>query len=148
MANELDLLTADRVEQAQGVTPQILPCIALEAIEAGAPVRYDPSTTTGKVRNANGSDMTEGKLLGIALKSVAANEPVSVMMYGLLDGFNLDALAFGATIYLSDTDARISNVAGTKAVTVGYVAAGHANLIGETPKKLLLVDTSLSAAIT
>jgi predicted RecA/RadA family phage recombinase len=144
MANELALDTADRVEVVQSWMQLTMP--ALEAIEAGAPVRLDP--TTGKFRNGNGSDMTEGKFFGIALRSVAAGEAVTALRRGILDGFDLSGLNFGATVYLSDTDGSISGTAGTKAVTVGYVVAGNAQLLGSTADKLLLVDPSLAAAIS
>lgn len=144
MANELALDTADRVEVVQSWVQLTMP--ALEAIEAGAVVRLDP--TTGKFRNGNGSDMTEGKLFGIALRSVAAGEALTALRRGILDGWDLSALNFGATIYASDTDGAISGTAGTKAVTVGYVVAGNAQLLGSTADKLLLVDPSLAAAIT
>jgi predicted RecA/RadA family phage recombinase len=142
MANELALDTADRVEVVQSWMQLTMP--ALEAIEAGAPVRLDP--TTGKFRNGNGSDMTEGKFFGIALRSVAAGEAVTALRRGILKGFDLSGLNFGATVYLSDTDGSISGTAGTKAVTVGYVVAGNAQLLGSTADKLLLVDPSLAAA--
>jgi predicted RecA/RadA family phage recombinase len=144
MANEIALDTADRVEVVESI--QQLTLVALEAIEAGAPCRIDP--TTGQARNGNGSDMTEGKYFGIATKSVAAGEPVTLLRRGILDGFDLSGLNFGATIYLSDTDGRISGTAGTKAVTVGYIAAGNAQLLGSTADKLLYLDPSLAAAIT
>ena len=144
MANELALATADRVEVVQSYVQVTM--VALEAIEAGAPVRID--ATTGKAANGNGSDMTEGKIFGIALKSVAAGEGVTVLRRGILDGFTFGSIAYGATIYVSDTDARLSHVAGTKAVTVGYVVPGNSQLLGSAPDKLLMVDPSLAAAIT
>lgn len=144
MANELALDTADRVEVVESV--EQLTCIALEAIEAGAPCRIDASS--GKAANGNGSDMTEGKIFGIALKSVAAGEAVTLLRRGILDGFAMDALNYGATIYVSDTDARLSHVAGTKAVTVGYIVPGNAQTLGNSPDKLLKVEPTLAAAIT
>lgn len=144
MANELALDTADRVEVV--ASWEQLTLVAAEAIEAGALVRFNG--TTGKFQNGNGSDMTEGKFYGIALKSVAAGEAVTAMRRGILDGFDLSGLNYWATIYASDTDAAISGTAGTKAVTVGYVGAGTAQLLGSAPDKLLYLDPSYAAAIT
>ena len=144
MANELALLTADKVEVVESLMQ--LTTVALEAITAGAPCRIDAST--GKAANGNGSDMTEGKFFGIATRTVAAGMPVTLLRRGYMDGWDLTGLNWGATIYLSDTDARISGTAGTKAVTVGYVVPGNAEPIGTTKKKLLCVDPSLAAAIT
>lgn len=145
MANELALDTADRVEVV-GLPVEQLTLVAAEAIEAGAPIRFNG--TTGKFQNANGSDMTEGKFWGIATRSVAAGEALTGLRRGVLDGFDLSGLNYGATVYLSDTDGRISGTAGTKAVTVGYVIPGTAQLLGASPDKLLYLDPTYAAAIT
>lgn len=144
MANEIALDTADRVEVVESI--QQLTLIAAEAIEAGAPVRCNG--TTGKFQNGNGSDMTEGKYFGIAIRSVAAGEALTALRRGILDGFDLSGLNYWATIYLSDTDGRISGTAGTKAVTVGYVAPANAQVLGSSPDKLLYLDPTYAAAIT
>jgi predicted RecA/RadA family phage recombinase len=119
---------------------------AAEAIVAGAPVRFNG--TTGTFANGNGSDMTEGKVYGIALRSAAAGEPCTAMRRGILGGFTFGSIAYWATIYLSDTDARLSHVAGTKAVTVGYVGAATGAPLGTAPDKLLYLDPTYAAAIT
>jgi predicted RecA/RadA family phage recombinase len=144
MANEIALKTADKVEVIQSYVQ--ITGVALEAITAGAPVRIDP--TAGTIRNGNGSDMTEGKIFGIATRTAAAGEAITVLRRGIMDGFDLSALNYGVTIYASDTDARISGTAGTKAVTIGYVVPGHAQSLGSSPDKLLMVDPTLAAAIT
>lgn len=144
MANELALKTANRVEVVESV--QQLTLVASEAVTAGAPVRCN--NTTGQFQNGNGSDMTEGKVYGIATKTVAAGEPLTAIRRGILDGFDLSGLNYWATVYLSDTDGRISGTAGTKAVTVGYVGAGNTQPLGSSPDKLLYVDPTYAAAIT
>jgi predicted RecA/RadA family phage recombinase len=144
MANELALDVADKIDVVQSFMQLTAP--ALEAIEAGAPVRIDP--TTGKFRNGNGTDMTEGKFFGLAIRSVAAGEALTVIRRGIVDGIDLSGLNYGATVYLSDTDGSISGTAGTKAVTVGYVVPGFAQLLGSAADKLLMVDPSLAAAIS
>lgn len=144
MANEIALKTADRVEVVESI--QQLTLVAAEAITAGAPVRCNG--TTGQFQNGNGGDMTEGKVYGIATKTVAAGEALTAIRRGIMDGFDLSGLNYWATIYLSDTDGRISGTAGTKAVTVGYVGAGNAELLGSSPDKLLYLDPTYAAAIT
>jgi hypothetical protein len=144
MANELALDTADRIEVV--ASWEQLTLVAAEAIEAGAPVRFNG--TTGTFANGNGSDMTEGKVYGIATRSVAAGEAVTAIRRGILDGWDLSGLNYWATVYLSDTDARITGVAGTKAVTVGYVGAGTSEVVGTAPSKLLYLDPTYAAAIT
>lgn len=144
MANELALDTADRIEVVQSW--EQLTLVAAEAIEAGALVRCNG--TTGFFQNGNGSTMTEGKFYGIATRSVAAGEPLTAIRRGILDGFDLSGLNYWATVYASDTDAAISGTAGTKAVTVGYVAPGTSQVIGSNPDKLLYLDPTYAAAIT
>lgn len=144
MANELALDTADKVDVVQSW--EQLTLVAAEAIEAGALIRCNG--TTGKFQNGNGSDMTEGKFYGIATKSVAAGEAVTGIRRGILDGWDLSGLNYWATVYASDTDGAISGTAGTKAVTVGYVAPGTAQLLGSSPDKLLYLDPTYAAAIT
>ncbi len=146
MANEIALDTADRVEIVRGVHAEQWTAIAAEAIEAGAPVRMNG--TDGKFTNANGSSTTEDQVYGIALKSVAAGEPVTALRRGALDGFDLSGLNYGAPIYLSDTDGRISGTTGTKGVRVGFVAPGNAQLLGSSPDKVLYLDPTDSAAIS
>ena len=144
MANELAIDTADRIEVVESW--EQLTLIAAEAIEAGHIVRCNG--TDGKFTTANGSSMTEGKFYGIATRSVASGEPVTAIRRGILDGYDLSGLNYWATVYASDTDGRISGTAGTKAVTVGYVGAGNAPLLGTSPDKLLYLDPTYAAAIT
>src|SRR5512140_2380980 len=110
MAN-IELDTANRLEGVESRRQHT--AVALEAISCGAPVRIDP--TTGEFRNGNGTDMTEGAIYGIALKTVADGEALTALAEGVLDGFTL-AGNFNAPVYLSDTDGRIADSAGTKTI--------------------------------
>lgn len=141
MAN-IALKTADRVEVVESRRQHTAP--ALEAIEAGAPVRIDP--TTGKFRNGNGTDMTEGAVYGIALRSVAAGEALTALAEGVLDGFTFSQ-NFNAPIFVSDTDGRLEDAAGTKAILVGRIIGGHSNLRGTTADKLLDVNIAHHAVV-
>lgn len=144
MANELALVTANTVRVVQ--SREQLTLAAAEAITAGAPVRFNG--TTGTFANANGTDMTEGKVYGIATHTVVAGEALTAVRRGIMDGWDLSGLNYWATVYLSDTDARITGTAGTKAVTVGYVGAATAQVVGASPDKVLYIDPTYAAAIT
>lgn len=98
-------------------------------------VRYH---TDGTVTPANGTTSTEANFQGIAtIKSERVGQAVTVVRDGLLDvGDALDALAFGAPVYLSDTDGTLADAAGTVSVIVGRVVPGHGSL---TADKLLRV---------
>lgn len=133
MAN-LSLTTADRVEVVESDIQQT--SVAAEAITAGAPVRDNAS---GLFTNANGTDATEGNVYGVATKTVAAGLPVTAIRKGVIDGWS-NLPAFGAAVYLSDTDGRLADAAGTVSVKVGRVIPGTAELLGAANKKLLFVD--------
>jgi hypothetical protein len=139
MANEVTVTTADRIHVVESIEQTTE--IAAEAILAGSPVRYDG--TTGKVVNANGTDATEAKVIGIATRSVgAAGMPVTVLKKGTLDGYTFLASAtYGANVYMDDTDATLQDDAGgTVDTVVGTVVPGHAENLGDAFKKLLRVN--------
>jgi hypothetical protein len=133
---DIALLTADRVEVVEMF--EQFPGVAAEAIEAGAPVRFD--TSSGKVTNANGTTAPEARIYGISLKSVPAGMAVTVMVRGILDGFALSGMAYDAPVYLSDTDGRLADAAGTVSTVVGRVVPGHATTLGTAADKLLKVN--------
>jgi hypothetical protein len=108
---------------------------AAEAIVAGAPIRLD--TTTGRWTNANGTTAPEARVTHIAMRTVAAGESVTGVRNCTLDGFVLDALAYDAPVYLSDTDGRLDTVAGTVSTIVGRVVPGFAVTLGTAADKLL-----------
>ena len=133
MAN-ITVTTADRVEVVESILQKTL--VAAEAILAGAPVRID---TAGKFTNANGTTTTENRIYGIATRTVAAGEPLTAVRIGVLDGFTFSQ-AYDAIIYLSDTDGRLADAAGTVSTIVGRVVPGTANSLSGNPDKLLFVD--------
>jgi hypothetical protein len=111
--------------------------IAAEAIVAGAPVRKE--TSTGKFTNANGTTAAEARVYGIAKESVAAGMPVTAIRLGVLDGFTFSQ-NYDAPIYLSDTDGRLADAAGTVSAPIGRIIAGTATTLGTAYDKILFVD--------
>lgn len=80
--------------------------------------------TTGKAMLANASSAAEaGGLHGFALSNQrVVGDSVSLFRHGLLDwGDALDALDFGDSVYLADTDSAYADSAGTVTVEVGKV---------------------------
>lgn len=112
-----------------------------EALNAGQFARLNTSTGFQALGNATTSTEAGAGLptRGIALNTIAANETTTFVRKGLLNvGSALDALAYGATVYLSDTaDGILADTAGTVSTVVGYVVPGYAST---TPDKLLFVD--------
>lgn len=130
--------TAGYISIVESIEQATLP--AGEAILAGAPVRIDG--TTGKFMNGNGTDATESAVYGIAIASVAANEAVTAVKKGVLDGFTLTSQDYNDLIYVSDTDGRLTDAAGeaTVDVIVGKVISAWGQPLGTSADKLLEVD--------
>jgi hypothetical protein len=112
--------------------------VAAEAIVAGAPVRID--VANGRFTNANASTAPEARVYGIAKATVATGEPVTAIRKGVLDGFTLDALAWDAAVFLSNTDGRLDDAAGTVSTVVGRVVGSDSQALGTAADKLLFVD--------
>lgn len=131
---DIAVATAGRIHIVESIQQKTL--LATEAIVAGAPVRIH---TDGKWTNANGTSAGEARVWGIATKSVAANEAVTAVRRGILDGFTFSQ-AYDAAIYLSDTDGRLGDTAGTVSTVIGRVVPGTATVIGASYDKLLSVE--------
>lgn len=111
-----------------------------EALTAGQFGRLN--TTTGFQALGNATTSAEAGAgnprRGIALNTVAVNETTTFVKKGLLNvGSALSALAYGAQVFLSDTDGTLADVAGTVSTVVGYVVPGYG---ATTPDKLLYVN--------
>ena len=135
MAN-IALTTANRVEVV-GIPISQFTVPAEEAVVAGGAARFAAS---GMWTNSNGTTTTEANTFGIFTRSCAARETVTCIRKGILDGYDLSALAFGDKVYLSDTDGRLSTTAGTVSKVIGVVVPGTASTLGTAYKKLLFVD--------
>jgi hypothetical protein len=133
---DIALTTAERIEIVESTKQMTAP--AGEAITAGAPVRFD--ATTRKFVNGNGTTATEAAIYGIATRTVIANEAVTAVKIGVLDGFNFDDQDAGDPIYVSDTDARLADAAGTVSVRVGTVISAWGQPLGTGADKLLDVN--------
>lgn len=111
---------------------------AAEAITAGAPIRLD--TANGRWTNANATSAAEARASHVATRTVIAGESLTGVRRCTLDGFNLDALAYDAAVYISNTDGRLADAAGTTSVVVGRVVPGFAVTLGTAADKLLDVQ--------
>lgn len=95
--------------------------------------------TAGKWVLANATNTTNlGSRRGIVLKDVGADEPVTVLHKGTIDlNPALDALAFGASVFVSDTSGALDDAAGTVSSVAGTVVAGWAET---SVARLLRID--------
>lgn len=79
-----------------------------------------------------------GTIRGIALKDVIAGQSLTVLRMGLIDiGDGMTALAFNATLFLSDTSGAIDTAAGTGSYILGYVDSAWAATAAD---KLMFVN--------
>jgi hypothetical protein len=124
--------TAGKISVVESV--QQITGVAGETIAAGSPVYIDP--TTAKFMNALGDTAPHARAIGIGLRSVVANEALTVLRQGVLDGYTLTQ-AYDAPVYVSDTSGRLGDAAGTVSVVAGRVIPAYSQSLGVAPDKLL-----------
>lgn len=108
-----------------------------EAIDAGE--MAFPDGTTGKLGLSDASTQPLlGYGMGLALKSVAADEALTIVKKGVVYlGAALAGLSYDDPVYSSDTAGKLADAAGTVAKIVGYVVPFWD---GTTPGKALRID--------
>lgn len=128
---DIALTRANRVEIVE--SRQQMTLAAAENIVPGAPVRI----ANDRFTNANATSGAEAAAYGIATGDVlvVAGMPITAVRDGVLDGFELGG-ATGSPVYLSNTDGRLADDAGTTSVVVGRVIPGTAELLGSSHKLL------------
>jgi hypothetical protein len=139
---DIALTTANKIEVVESFIQMTLP--AAEAVTAGMAVRIDAS---GLFTKANGTTNAEADAWGIATRTVAAGEPVTAIRSGVLDGYVL-AGAYSSAVYLSNTDGRLADAAGTVGVAVGRVIPATATTTGTAYDKLLEVNMAAAGGGT
>lgn len=134
----LTMLTANKLEVVESIEQMTLPTV--EVCSPGQAVRLD--TTTGKFTKANGTTAPEARIYGVVVGGVAnvAGQAVTAIRKGVVDGYDLSALAYDAPIYLSDTDGTLGDTAGTVSTVVGRVIPNFSPALGTAPDKLLLIS--------
>ena len=136
MAGELTI-TADDVHLVRATDDQIWTGPMGEVGTAGQYFRLN--TTTGKLEKGNATTTTElGNTYGILIDDAGLDKAGTIARPGaIIDlGDALDAVAFDAPIYVSDTDAAIATSAGTVSRVVGRVVPAFGST---TADKLLEV---------
>ena len=128
---DIALTRANRVEIVE--SRQQMTLAAAEDIVPGAPVRISNDRFT----NANGTTATEAAAYGVATGDVVvkAGLPITAVREGVLDGLALGGNT-GAPVYLSDTDGRLADTAGTVSLVVGRIIPGTAGVLGNSHKLL------------
>ncbi len=113
---------------------------AAELILEGAPIRLDVTATTGgRWMNGNGTVAAEARVLAIATHRADVGVALTGIKKGVLDGYDLTQ-AYDAPIYVSNTDGKLGDAAGTVSTLAGRVIPAFATTRGTAADKLLLVD--------
>ncbi len=113
---------------------QIRTYIAAAAIEAGQAVYVN---SDGKVDLADANGVGTTTFRGIALETVGAGQPVSILRRGELYGYTLSAQGFDAPIYVSNTAGELADAAGGTSLQVGHV---QPLADAKTIQKVLMID--------
>lgn len=118
---------------------------AAEVFETGEALRFD---SDGNGTPGNATNTTENVVTGIATRNAERiGRTVTILEDGIADvGDALDALAFGALVFLSDTDGLLADAAGTTTVVMGKVIPGWSvpSYSGASADKLLRVRKGIS----
>lgn len=134
MAN-LTLVTAGYLSIEESIVQ--MTGILAEDATAGDAVRLD---VNGRFTKANATTAANSANTWILAKSGKAGEGRTVIKLGVLDGFDLSALAYGADVFLSNTGGALADAAGTTSKRIGQVIPAFAQTLGNSPDKLLLVE--------
>lgn len=89
-----------------------------EAVTKGAALYQ---TTSGTFGIAQADDLDKCQFRGVALEAANANEGISMLKRGVLNGYAL--ATYGDEVYLSDTAGKFDTAPGTQLVKCGRVTA-------------------------
>lgn len=103
--------------------------------DEGTPVYIN---STGKFAKADASVVGTSDVYGITVRKAKAGEPVTAIADGVVGGFTF-AGNYGTSIYLSDTEGRLEDAAGTVKVKIGKVIPVYGQTRGTSPAKLLRI---------
>jgi hypothetical protein len=135
---DIALQTANKAEVVESRNQMTLR--AAVAVTAGQAVRVGASGTWVL---AKATSTANGTGVYIATRTVKAGEGLTAIRSGVMDGWDLSGLAYGAAVYLSDTDGALATAAGTVSIVLGRVIPAAATVRGVNPDKILEVQCPL-----
>ncbi|KKL89124.1 hypothetical protein LCGC14_1917830 [marine sediment metagenome] len=112
-------ITAANIEVIKPEDAEIVQIVVAETVTAGQPV-FINSDGQGALADANASGERQARAL--TLQAGVANQSISCLKQGYVEGFTLSSQAFDDPIFLSDTVGVLGDSAGTVTVPVGLVA--------------------------
>ena len=98
---------------------EIVQVVVAETVTAGQPLFFD-SNGKGQLADANAAGERQARCL--TLEAGLANQSISCLKQGFVEGFTLTSQSFDDPIFLSDTVGVLADAAGTVTVPVGLVA--------------------------
>lgn len=136
---DLTLTTANKVSvDTSGPNVQITG-VAGAAITAGQPVCFDGTNDTFIVADANNA--AADAVFGIATRTVASGEPLTVMRIGIMSGWS-NLPVPGKQVFVSDTAGALADAAGTASLPVGVVVPIFSVGLGTAAERAVLVQIS------
>lgn len=133
----------------RNISPVFLDQCRIRSYVAAAAVTAGQSlytvAATGKVNLSNAT--SAGNLAtfrGIALNTAGAGAAVDVLEEGYVDGFEIAALAYDASVYVSNTAGGLDTAAGTVSIVAGKVVpVSDKDPATGLPSKLLFIKSNL-----
>jgi predicted RecA/RadA family phage recombinase len=110
--------TEAQVALADPADADTFPVIAAADIIKGQLVYLN---TSGKYGLALATTAPTLKQMGVALSTVAAGQPLTILRKGHMAGYTVTALAYGALVYASDTAGAADTAAGTVSRVIGSI---------------------------
>lgn len=134
---DLALTNTDELEVFDSVVATQHTAVAGVDISAGQLVKLD---TDGRWELADASTDAGTANVYLAGMTKPAGQPVTGFKTVKVDGFDLDDLDIGDSVYASDTAGAISDTPGTSVLKVGSVIGGMSEVLTSTPKKILQIN--------
>jgi hypothetical protein len=129
----LALVTANKINvgTASPTVQHTLP--AAVAITAGQGVFVN---SAGKFALASGATVGARGFFGVATRTCAAGEACTALRRGIMDGWDLSALAHDAPVFVSNTDGALDSAAGTLSIQIGRVLPVWGEALGSVSRVL------------
>lgn len=102
-------VTAAQVAYVMDTIPLRRSYTAGAALTAGQVFAYDPSTKKVVLADADSATLTLMEVVALAMRSCAANAPITGIKQGAIYGVDLSGMSAGAKVYLSATPGGLSD---------------------------------------
>ena len=112
-------ITVANIEVVKPEDAEIVQVVVAETVTAGQPIFFN-SDGKGELADANAANEQQARAL--TLEAGNANQSISCLKQGYVEGFTLTDQSFDDPIFLSDTVGVLADAAGTLEVPVGLVS--------------------------